>query len=292
MAGKNKNNRRGRGPKGITLLGKKILEVISAEDTPTIIRVEYRGVVTELMKKEIIRNEAGEAVDVLYVGVPKTKNGRPCRYGFSLSIEGGFFSGKGCLNFIVSGGKKMAPRNRTPRKDEVPVPTRNEVDEGRAEFIDAVGYAICHAAFNLNGEPKDGSEVKLPIEQVKELLLRETGFSFTEGEMGYREKNLCGLLGIKAYLVSVASNYNLSIDFTTEDLKKFVRVDPSYAELVSGPWDDVSEDVALTSALEMQKVILIQEAGMRFQKVRLTRDQLRERDNQRAMQRAAMAQQA
>ena len=247
---------------GLQMIGIPVGDLIDPGKAPNTMRIEYRGVVCSMRKHILKANEEGVPTEIKYVGVPvSSEHGRKCRYGLSVHTNG-FLSGKAALNFLTVGGQKIAPKNRKPRKDEVQAPTRDQANKARTEFVTKLCSALVHACGNF----AESEAEAMTKEELIQSLSRDSGYVCSEGEVGYKERTRYAILGIKAYLVSLATSHGLRFDV---DLAKWVAkaVRTDYAVLVSGPWDEVSEDVALTSSLTQAHVLLIQDAGMRFERV-------------------------
>lgn len=217
--------------------------LIHPERAPDVINVEYNNTTTRLLK-QYIESKDGKPTQIRYVGTPVGPDGRKCR--FSLSIEtNGYVRGSAAMNFIVAGGWG---RNTTK-------PTRDEKKDARARFLNGFFFsAMMHQGV-------DNSE------EMKEVISRETGLKVVAGEVTEEDRSLYGLLGIKAYLVSLVSSRGLRFEV---DIKEYIgkSVQPTYAKVIPGEWDEESDEVALTSALTEAHVQLLTKAGLKFQKER------------------------
>tara|TARA_B100000131_G_scaffold221323_1_gene212823 strand:- start:16992 stop:17675 length:684 start_codon:yes stop_codon:yes gene_type:complete len=215
--------------------------LIDPKRAPDVITITYNKTVTELLKRE---NGDGS---VSYVGNPVSESGMRCKYAFQLETNG-YFDGSGAMNFICQGGWGRGTKK----------PSVEEKAKSRAEFI----RAFVSSAIMLVGLEKN--------EEMISVLERDTGLKVLVGEMTNEDKDLMALLQVPAYLVSFAASRGLRF---TVDIKEFMakHVQPSYAKVVEGEWDDESERVALTSALPWAHVKLMSEAGLRFQRVRRSR---------------------
>jgi hypothetical protein len=215
--------------------------LIDSERSPDVVRIEYNKTVTELLKQ---KREDGS---VFYVGTPISDGGRRCKFALSLETNG-YFRGSGAMNFICQGGWGRGTQK----------PTTQQKAEARNAFIRSfISTAIIHQGMDTYSE-------------LKSVLERDTGLSVTEGEMSEDDKTLFALLGVKAYLVSFAEARGLKF---VVDVPKFIGnvVQPTYATVTEGAWDDESEEVALTSALTQAHVKLLVDAGLRFKRVRRAR---------------------
>lgn len=230
--------------------------LISASRAPDVIQIEFNGTSTQLLKHVSERDSEGNPSSIRYVGTPVGPDGRACR--FALSIEtNGFVRGSAAMNFIVAGGWGRG----TTKPDAA---TKHE---GRSAFIRGlITSAIVHQGMDNNGE-------------MRSIIERETGLTVTDGEMTHEDKNLYALLGVRAYLVSLAESRGIKF---VVDVPKFIGriVQPTYATVVDGAWDDESDEVALTSALTEAHVQLLTGSNLKFKKVQRKRGASRKAQSQ------------
>ena len=233
MAGNNQNKNRSWNT-GLPMQG-----LIHPERAPDMINVEFNNTTTKLMK-QVVESKDGKPTEIRYVGTPVGPDGRRCR--FSMSIEtNGYVRGSAAMNFIAAGGwgrNTVKPNEEAKR-------------ESRTKFVQGFIFsAMMHQGAD------NSSEMKTVIE-------RETGLKVVEGEITQEDRNLYGLLGVKAYLVSLVASRGLRFEV---DIKSYIgkSVQPSYASVISGEWDEESDEVALTSALTEAHVQLLVKAGLKF----------------------------
>jgi len=221
--------------------------LISPSRAPDVISVEFNGTTTKLLKQVVAKDEEGTAVSIRYVGTPVGPDGRSCRFAMSIETNG-FVRGSAAMNFIAAGGWGRG----TTKPDEA---TKRE---SRNNFVRGlITSVIVHQGMDNSAE-------------MKSVIERETGLTVTDGEMSPEDKNLYALLGVRAYIVTLAESRNLKFSV---DLKSFMGkvVQPTYAAIVEGEWDEESDEVALTSALSEAHVQLLTGAGLKFRKVRRAR---------------------
>lgn len=238
MAGSNKNRS---WTTGLPMQG-----LINPERAPDVINVEFNNTVTRLMK-QIVTSEDGKPTSVRYVGTPVGPDGRRCRFAMSIETNG-YVRGSAAMNFIAAGGWG---RNTVK-------PSEADKRDSRAKFVQGFIFsAMMHQGTEDNGE-------------MKKIIERETGLKVVDGEMTAEDRNLYGLLGVRAYLVSLVASRNLRFEV---DLKEYIgkSVQPTYAKVIQGEWDEESDEVALTSALTEAHVQLLVGAGLKFRKERRSR---------------------
>ena len=236
MTGSNKKNRSW--TTGLPMQG-----LINPERAPDVINVEYNNTSTRLMK-QVVSAEYGSATQVRYVGTPVGPDGRRCRFAMSIETNG-YVRGSAAMNFISAGGWG---RNTVK-------PTEDQKRESRTKFV----QGFIFSAMMHQGAEDDG--------EMKKIIERETGLSVVVGAITPEDRNLYGLLGVRAYLVSLAVSRGLRFEVNLEEyIGKSVQ--PSYAKVIQGEWDEESDEVALTSALTEAHVQLLVNAGLKFRKER------------------------
>ena len=219
--------------------------LINPERAPDVITVEFNGTTTKLAKEITGRDQSGKPTSVKYVGHPVGPDGRACRFGMSIETNG-FVRGSGAMNFIAQGGWSRGTSK----------PNSTEKHEARQKFIQ--GFIFSALMFQ-------GSETD---QEMRDLIEKETGTKVVDGEITEKDRELYGLLGIKAYLVKLAETRNIRFE---PDLKSYISrsVQPTYAKVVEGEWDEESDEVALTSALTQAHVQLLKGAKLKFRKERV-----------------------
>jgi len=222
-------------------MGDQMVSLIDEETAPAVIRIEYNNVICEMAKV----TSGGRTY---YTGVPKTKDGHKCKFGFTLDCSG-YFEGSAAMNYIAMGGWRRGTKK----------PTHAEKAKRRTEFVmQFLSNCIHHRSPDVSSEHG--------LEGLKKLVSSRTGMEVVTGEMTPEDLRGLALMAVPFYLVEICKGRGLKMVL---DIPKYVSrlVQPQYAKCELGEWDHESGQVAITSALSAAQAQLMQEAGYRFRKV-------------------------